>query len=106
MHYEAGCFISCKNPYVPSDIPDPSLAKNYQRDLIGEGLEERTEVVEKARGMFQQVMDIGTEGYDIEFIKDYYEMMCEDIKEGRKRIGGDWAIAAATYKREARDLIR
>ena len=106
VHYEAGCFISCKNPYVPSDIPDPSLAKNYQRDLIGEGLEERTEVVEKARGMFQQVMDIGREGYDGEVMKNYYEMMCEDIKEGRKRIGGDWAIAAATYKREARDLIR
>ena len=46
------------------------------------------------------------EEYDIELIKQMYNGMAEDILRERKRIGGDWAIAAVTLTRDMRDHIR
>ena len=40
---------------MPSDIPDPSMCKDYQRDLRGEGFIERSEVVEKAQGVLEEI---------------------------------------------------
>jgi len=104
VFYEADCFGNCKNPYIPSDVPDPSMAQVHQRKLVGEGLEARKEVIRKATEMFTQVMK--GEDYDKESSEDFYGLMCEDIENERKRIGGDWAIAAVTLKRATRDFIR
>ena len=36
-----------------------------------------------------------------------FELLCEDIKSERKRVGGDWAIASAMlFDRRMRQLIR
>ena len=43
---------------------------------------------------------------DREQEKDYYAHMCRDIRRERARIGGDWVIAAATFSRQARQVIR
>lgn len=104
VYYEADCFGNCKNPYIPSDVPDPSMAQMQQRNLVGEGLQERREAIGKAEKFKKQVM-LG-EDYDQEGANAFYGLMCEDIKKERKRIGGDWAIAAVTFKRETRDFIR
>ena len=37
----------------------------------------------------------------------FFELMCEDIKNERKRIGGHWAIASAMlFDRKMRQLVR
>ena len=35
VYYEADCFNGCKNPYVPIDAPDPSMAQINQKQLKG-----------------------------------------------------------------------
>jgi len=104
VYYEADCFGSCKNPYIPPDVPDPSMAQVYQKALKGEGLEERKELIKRSIPVFADMMS--GKDYDKELAKEFYGAMCEDIKRERKRIGGDWAIAAVTLSRDLRDIIR
>ena len=33
VYYEGDCFNSCKNPYIPVDAPDPTMAHLNQRKL-------------------------------------------------------------------------
>ena len=65
---------------------------------------ERQEI-NKERGETLRKMLKGEE-YDIEIIKRSYTGMSQDILKERKRIGGDWAIAAVTLTRDMRDHIR
>jgi hypothetical protein len=104
VYYEADCFGSCRNPYIPPDVADPSIAQVYQKPLKGESLQKRIEVCKKAKEVFGQIMAGGD--YDKKAAEEFYGAMCEDIKKERKRIGGDWAIAAVTLSRDLRDFIR
>jgi len=104
VYYEADCFGACKNPYIPVDVPNPSMAVMHQKPLKGDGLEERAEAIRKSSTFFFDMM-AGKE-YDIEMAKEFYGLMSEDIKRERKRIGGDWAIAAVTLSRDLRNHIR
>merc|ERR1712212_1389074 len=65
VFYESDCFGNIKNPYIPTDAENPSMAQVHQKALKGEGLE-----------------------------------------RGRKRIGGDWAVAGVALTRSVRDHIR
>ena len=48
VYYEADWFASLKNPYVPLDVEDPSLAQIKQRLLKGPGVKERSEMAKTA----------------------------------------------------------
>ena len=41
VYYEADCFMALKNPYVPLNVANPSLAQLSQKPLKGAGMEER-----------------------------------------------------------------
>ena len=103
VYYEADCFSACRNPYIPQDVSEPTLAGIYQKPLIGEGLEERREVCQKSQKLFGQMVN-GVD-YDKEMAKEFYEMMCKDIL-GERKLNGDWAIAIVTLTRDLRDFIR
>ena len=104
VYYEADCFGSCRNPYIPTEVPNPSMAQVNQKPLKGEGLAERMELCKKSNDMFMKMFK--GEDYEKDIMKEYYSGMCDDILRERKRIGGDWAIAAVTLTRELRDHIR
>merc|ERR1711892_251463 len=107
VYYEADCFGNCKNPYIPKDVDNPSMAQVNQRALKGEGLEKRMEICKKGNEEFMNVMN-GAE-FDLEGttgIKESYTSMCEDILSERRRIGGDWAVAAVALTHGLRDHIR
>ena len=53
---------------------------------------------------FYEVITNGEELYT-EVVKEFYSLMCEDIRKERNRIRGDWAIAACVLKKELRDFI-
>ena len=93
-----------ETPYIPVDVPNPSMAQVSQKPLKGKGLEERMEICQKSNDMFMAIFN--GEEYDLEIAKEFYSSMCDDILSERKRIGGDWAIAAVTLTRELRDHIR
>ena len=42
-----------RNPYIPADVENPSLAQTRQRMLVGEGLEERREVCQQGVRQWQ-----------------------------------------------------
>ena len=44
--------------------------------------------------------------FDEEAVAKYCEVICDDIKRGRERIGGDWAVALVVNSRRLRDLVR
>ena len=47
VYYECDCFLSGRNPYVPPDVENPSVAQGKQKKLIGRGAGERGELKEK-----------------------------------------------------------
>eukprot|EP00090_Calanus_glacialis_P010348 TRINITY_DN18735_c0_g1_i2.p1 TRINITY_DN18735_c0_g1~~TRINITY_DN18735_c0_g1_i2.p1 ORF type:complete len:248 (+),score=69.84 TRINITY_DN18735_c0_g1_i2:39-746(+) len=57
VYYEADCFNSCKNPYIPVDVPDPSMAQVNKKQLKGKGSEERIEVVRKLMDKFGSFLE-------------------------------------------------
>jgi len=103
VYYEADCFASIKNPYVPLDVDDPTMATMRQRGLKGEGLKRRQEVV---KNLISQMKSFLEGEYNREVFEDFYSLMCDEIGRERTRIGGDWAVAQCVMLRDMRDVIR
>ena len=104
VYYEADCFFALKNPYVPVDAEDPSMAQRYQKVLRGEGMEERREVVQRTQGVWGNLM--AGKGYDEGVLDEYYCHLAADIAREKKRIGGNWAVATALLTASVRAVIR
>ena len=49
VYYEGDCFFALRNPYVPADVENPTLAAGRQRKLVGEGEEERKDMIKNMR---------------------------------------------------------
>jgi len=104
VYYEADCFMAFKNPYIPLDVANPSMAQIYQKVLKGQGLKERQAVVKKCQNAWGDLM-AGNE-YDKEVLIEYYRHMAEDIASEKRRIGGNFAIAHVLLTSEVRAAIR
>ena len=104
VYYEADCFAAMKNPYVPLDVDNPSLAQLTQKSLKGPGMEERRKVTQSVQNIWADLMT--GKDYDQEMFSKYYQVLAGDIKEEKKRIGGDWAIAHVLLTRELRNSMR
>ena len=46
VYYEADCFFGLRNPYIPPDVENPTMAQGRQRKLVGEGAAERKQTIE------------------------------------------------------------
>ena len=104
VYYEADCFAALKNPYIPLDVKDPSLAQIKQKILKGPGADARLEMLTKTRDMWLDLFN-GKE-FDREMMKTYYGAMAADIGAEKKRIGGDFAVANVIITKEVRDKMR
>ena len=104
VYYEADCFASMKNPYVPLDVESPSMAQMKQKVLKGPGADARKELLGKVQDIWTDVMT--GKDFDREMMKTYYTAMAEDIGAEKKRIGGDFAVAHVILLREVRDKMR
>jgi len=104
VYYEGDCFFSFKNPYIPVDAPEPSMAQVFQKPLRGEGLKERMDKVNK--GIIEGELKMKEEEYNKEVLDDFTSVLCDDLKSERARIGGDWVVAVVVETREQRDFIR
>jgi len=103
VYYEADCFNSCKNPYVPLDAPDPTMAQMSQQNLIGEGKEQRMEML---TNLLKEMPKVMQGEVDILEFEEFYTMLCADILKEKQRIGGDWAVAQCVISRKMREFIR
>eukprot|EP00091_Calanus_sinicus_P021089 TRINITY_DN6080_c0_g1_i2.p1 TRINITY_DN6080_c0_g1~~TRINITY_DN6080_c0_g1_i2.p1 ORF type:complete len:175 (-),score=39.64 TRINITY_DN6080_c0_g1_i2:324-848(-) len=85
VYYEGDCFGSCRNPYIPGTVPDPSIARSNQKPLKGDGLDERMAICKKATEAFMDMLK--GEAFKTEIMTDFFTAMCDDILNERKRIG-------------------
>ena len=92
VYYEADCFGHMKNPYIPLDADNPSLAQIHQRTLKGPGMEERRALLRRRREMMSDLMS--GKDYDKELLVEFHRHLALDIKREKERIGGDFAVAS------------
>jgi len=104
VYYEGDCFFGLKNPFIPPDVAQPTLAVFKQPKLLGEGLEARRSAVTKTMKELQ-AMWAGKE-WEQEGLEEGYKHLFADIARQRARIGGDWAVATILHSRQLRDLVR
>jgi len=105
VYYEADCFFQLRNPYIPADVENPSLAAAKQRKLVGEGVKERRALSDKNSEVFRAKL-AGKKDFKMADQEAAYGELCKDIARERARIGGDWAIAALLDSRRIRDFVR
>ena len=104
VYYEADCFMSFKNPYVPLDVANPSMAQMYQKVLKGPGMEERKVAVKNMQNVWGDMMQ--NKDYDKGAMMEFYRHMAGDIANEKKRIGGDFAVAHVLLTAEVREAMR
>merc|ERR1719232_2286297 len=104
VYYEADCFGSLKNPYIPLDVDNPSMAQMNQRVLGGPGIEERRKLVQRSQKIWSDILK-GND-YDKDLMTEFYDALALDIASEKKRIGGDWAVASVLLTRAVRDHLR
>ena len=95
VYYECDCFLGCRNPYIPPDVENPTLAQGKQKKLIGEGAEERERLTEKISNVMKAIFK--GEEWDIGVWEFAVRELCKDIARERARLGGDWAIAGVLF---------
>ena len=103
VYYEADCFMNNLNPYVPTDVDEPTLAMISQNFLSGVP-QERIDTVANGYHHFMAMGD-GQE-FNFEILSKFYSAMAENVASEQKRIGGDFVVAQAVPTRALRDVIR
>jgi len=111
VYYEGDCFMGLKNPYISLTVENPTLAQKLQKNLSGDGLQERKEASKDAGKSFMKVFEGWEfkfdESEDAENCRKFFKLFCEDISKEKKRIGGDWAVASAmALNKEWRQYVR
>merc|ERR1711971_536064 len=104
VYYEGDCFFGLRNPYIPADVENPSMASTKQKKLVGKGVKERKAICDTAVKQWEAMLE-GKE-VDVAALEALYREMCRDIKRERARLGGDWAIATVIHSRSLRDFVR
>ena len=104
VYYEADCFGGLKNPFVPLDVADPSMAMLQQKVLKGPGMKERQAMMGGVRDVWSDMLQ--GKDYDRELFADFFRLMAGDILSQKRRIGGDWAIAMVLMTAHIRALLR
>ena len=99
VYFEGDCFTSVRNPYIPLDVDNPTLAQVGQKQLTGDGVEKRREVV---KGVTKFFRTLAWHGEHIILEEDvwetFYKHLCEEVIKERRRIGGDWVVASAVIR--------
>ena len=104
VYYECDCFLGCRNPYIPPDVENPTLAQGKQKKLIGEGAEERERLTEKISNVMKAIFK--GEKWDIGVWEFAVRELCKNIARERARLGGDWAIAGVLFTPRLRQIAR
>ena len=102
------CFHQLRNPFIPLDVENPTIYQEYQRNLTGEGRQERENACKENGKAFDKMCKFWKKmkKEDYETLEKFYKLLCEDISSQRTRVGGDWVVAGVVLRKDQRDLIR
>lgn len=104
-YYEADCTMGFLNPFVPTDVDNPTLAAFRQKPLTGFS----SEIVDaflKAKPLMDAMAANNLESVNFDDLIPLWKVMAEDVGFQHKRIGGNFSIAQAVANRKGRDAIR
>ena len=103
VYYEADSFMNHTNPYVPTEVSEPTLAM-FGQNFLKEVPQDRIDAVADGADSIKDLM----QGRDYDFIKysTLYNFMCKDIAREQNRIGGNFVIAHALTTRKIREHVR
>ena len=104
VYYEVDGFMSLRNPYIPLDAEEPSLATSKQKRIRGTSKED----LSTYEG-FYKLMAYDLAKGDLtqqEAAFPFFKLMSKDIATEKKKIGGDWVVAFAVPTRKIRDVIK
>ena len=100
-YYEADGFCFGFNPYMSPNESQVD-ARSDRPALIGPGMARRWEATQS---FFNQLLE-DKKTTDRSPAIQFYQLEAEDIKKERARVGGNWIVADAIFKRWERDIIR
>lgn len=103
IYYEADCFFWQSNPYISTDVAEPSNVMFTQKHLKNVQ-QERTDTAVDGLNNFLSMGD--ENGSCFEKMCKFYKAIAEDVSKEQKRVGGDFVVAHAVPTRKARDYIR
>ena len=103
VYYEADCFAYHANPYISSDVDEPSIAIQKQKPLknIPKNRIDAVNVGGEEFGKLMTGQDFNTKNTE-----QYYSALCKDIRIEKKRMGGNWVVAQAVPTKHLRDHIK
>ena len=103
VYYEGDGFIFLRNPYIPLDAEEPSLATSKQKRI--RGLSKKDLFTYEG---FWKLCDDMMKGdlTEQEFAFPFFKAMSKDIAAEKKKIGGDWVVAFVVPTRKLRDVIK
>merc|ERR1712142_559450 len=104
VFYEGDCFMASRNPFLPANVEQPTLAQFKQKPLRGTEVQERQKILSKVFVESPKLM--AGEKYDEQIMLAYIECLVRDLKTQRARIGGDWAVAGTVQTKKMRDHAR
>jgi len=104
IFYEGDCFMFSRNPFLPANVEQPTLAQFQQKPLRGAEVQERQKLISKVYVEGAKFMT--GEKYDEKIMLAYIESLVTDLKTQRARIGGDWAVAGTVQTKKMRDHAR
>ena len=104
VYYEGDCFIRMKNPYIPLDVKEPSLAHRNQPKVRGLSSEDLSTfpAVEKLYIKDLSKGDLSKQEVIVPFLK----LLSKDIVSEKKKIGGNWLVTFPVPTRKMRDVIK
>ena len=107
VYYDIDCFGELRNPFIHPDTPNPTMATDRQRPLVGDGRQERQEICSEGYRAWETFLNNGEMGErDWRAVDRYMDALCEDIQRQRHRLGGHWAVAGCLPLRRMRDRVR
>ena len=104
VYYEGDCFLALRNPFVPPDVENPSLAQSKQKKLVGKGKAEREKIAWRVFEQYKAAMK--GQAWDAAIVEEGCREMLRDIARERSRLGGDWAIAGILFTSSMRQIAR
>ena len=83
------------------------MMQTRQKSLEGKGREERKLVVDKMSEFWKKAFrSVELSSDDWNMLESFHDLLCQDIRTQRRRIGGDWVMAGCVPHKRMRDMIR
>jgi len=105
VYFEADAIASFLNPFVPTDVENPTIAAFRQKPLKGVS-REFIHDMSLIKSEFQKMQQGKFDEVDFNKLKSFFGAIAKTIDGQRKRVGGNFSVAHAVNSQEIRESVR